>query len=158
MTPSCTTPFQQKLMPCSCKLTWTSWSSGATTGSWNSTRPNATCYESRALSHHPPMTIPSNLLWKVDSAKYLGVTVSSNLKFNKHVRQVRGSAEASLKLLNMLKRNLRNEILRSRQLPIPPMSDPVLSTPYAPGTPGPVASDKTALAKTNPQATSAKLR
>ena len=43
-------------------------------------------------------------LEKVSSAKYLGVTVSSDLKFNKHISQVRGSAESSL---NMLKRNLR---------------------------------------------------
>ena len=49
-------------------------------------------------------TINDTPLEQVDSAKYLGVTVSSNLKFNKHARQVRGSAEASL---NMLKRNLR---------------------------------------------------
>ena len=58
-------------------------------------------------SRTPPTndyTINDTPLESVSSTKYLGVTISSNLKFNKHARQVRGSAEASL---NMLKRNLR---------------------------------------------------
>ena len=43
-------------------------------------------------SKSPPTsnyTINDVLLKKVDSVKYLDVTISSNLKFNKHVRQVR---------------------------------------------------------------------
>ena len=63
------------------------------------------------LNIHIHIDIYGCLLEEVDSLKYLGVTFTSNLKWEKHISQARGSATSAL---NFLKRNLRMSSVQTK--------------------------------------------
>ena len=97
-----------KTIPSNSKMIWTSFKNRRNYGIWNLTQLSVLlCMISGSK---PPInsqyTMHGQTLDTVDTARYLGVDISSNLIFNQHISRISSDAN---KTLAFLKRNLRTK-------------------------------------------------
>jgi hypothetical protein len=113
MTVYCTGTYTQRMTLKSCKKTYIALKSGRKHGVWKSIRGNVTrCLNTRARSpFEHRYTLKGHILEDVKEAKYLELTLSSNLTWNTHIGNITSKAN---KLLEFLRRNLkiRNESMK----------------------------------------------